>query len=76
MATYKFEEFNIEFENPETEVIFAGFNLKTGVTTADILLTVDGAKFVKTITGNTQPTSWTVEAITEWVNENLKQYEV
>lgn len=77
MATYKFEQFNVEITNPIVEVtsVIDAINQKT--CSADVLLTTDSARFGVTFSGFTYSDIWTDQDIIDWVvNVELPKYEV
>jgi hypothetical protein len=76
MATYKFEQFKIEITNPTTEVKFVNDNIIDKVCSVEILLTTDTAKFGVQLDGFTYVDTWEDADVLNWVNEELKKYEV
>jgi hypothetical protein len=77
MATYKFEQFNVEIVNPTVEVVNVAdaINLKT--CSVDVVLTTDTATFGVNLQGFTYAETWTDEEIILWVNDvELPKYVV
>ena len=77
MATYKFEQFNVEITNPTVEVVNVAdaINLKT--CSVDVVLTTDSASFGVNLQGFTYANTWTDEEIILWVNNvELPKYEI
>lgn len=77
MATYKFEQFNVEITNPTVEVVNVAdaINLKT--CSVDVVLTTDTAEFGVNLQGFTYTDTWTDEEIILWVNDvELPKYEI
>ena len=76
MAKYKFEQFNVEITNPTTEVKLVNDNIIDKVCSVEILLTTDTAKFGVQLDGFTYAETWEDADVLNWVNEELKKYEV
>jgi len=76
MATYKFEQFNVEITNPTTEVKLVNDNIVDKVCSVEILLTTDTAKFGVQLDGFTYADTWEDADVLNWVTEELKKYEV
>jgi len=76
MATYKFEQFNVEITNPTTEVKLVNDNIVDKICSVEILLTTDTAKFGVQLDGFTYADTWEDADVLNWVNEELKKYEV
>ncbi len=76
MATYKFEQFNVEITNPTTEVKLVNDNIIDKVCSVEILLTTDTAKFGVQLDGFRYAETWEDADVLNWVNEELKKYEV
>jgi hypothetical protein len=77
MATYKFEQFNVEIVNPTVKVVnvLDAINLKT--CSVDVVLTTDSATFGVNLQGFTYAETWTDEEIIIWVNDvELPKYEI
>jgi hypothetical protein len=77
MATYKFEQFNVEIVNPTVEVVNVAdaINLKT--CSVDVVLTTDTATFGVNLQGFTYAETWTDEEVILWVNDvELPKYEI
>jgi hypothetical protein len=76
MATYKFEQFNVEIITPTIEVQAVNDNIKQKVCAVDLLLTTDTAKFGVQLNGFTYAETWEDEDVYLWVENELKKYEV
>ena len=76
MATYKFEQFKVEITNPTTQVKLVNDNITDKVCSVEILLTTDSAKFGVQLDGFTYAETWEDADVLNWVNEELKKYEV
>jgi hypothetical protein len=77
MATYKFDQFNVEITNPIVEVTNVIDSIITKVCSADVLLTTDSANFGINLSGFTYQDTWSDEDIINWVNNvELPKYEV
>ena len=76
MATYKFEQFKVEITNPTTEVKLVNDNIIDKQCSVEILLTTDTAKFGVQLDGFTYVDTWEDADVLNWVNEELKKYEV
>ena len=76
MATYKFEQFNVEITNPTIEVKLVNDNIIDKQCSVEILLTTDTAKFGVILDGFTYVDTWEDVDIVNWVNLELKKYEV
>ena len=76
MATYKFEQFKVEITNPTTEVKLVNDNIIDKVCSVEIILTTDTAKFGVQLDGFTYAETWEDADVLNWVNEELKKYEV
>jgi len=76
MATYKFEQFNVEITNPTTEVKLVNDNIIDKVCSVEIILTTDTAKFGVQLDGFTYAETWEDADVLNWVTEELKKYEV
>ena len=74
--TYKFEQFKVEITNPTIEVKLVNDNIIDKVCSVEILLTTDTAKFGVQLDGFTYAETWEDADVLNWVNEELKKYEV
>lgn len=74
--TYKFEEHNVTITSTNVELVSVTFNLKSEITTAEIILNTSESSYGTFISSNIQPESWTTNALQTWVAETLKQYEI
>lgn len=73
---YKFEQFNVEIENPTVAVMAVADNLKEKECSVSILLTTETAKFGVTLDGFTYSDTWEDADVYVWVENELKKYEV
>ena len=73
---YKFEQFKVEITNPTTEVKLVNDNIIEKVCSVEIILTTDTAKFGVQLDGFTYADTWEDADVLNWVNEELKKYEV
>jgi hypothetical protein len=73
---YKFEQFNVEIDNPTVSVLAVADNLKEKQCSVSILLTTDTAKFGLTLDGFTYSDTWEDEDVYAWVENELTKYEV
>ena len=76
MATYKFEQFKVEITNPTTEVKFVNDNIIDKQCSVEILLTTDTAQFGLELYGFTYANTWEDAGVLNWVELELKKYEV
>jgi hypothetical protein len=77
MATYKFEQFNVEITNPTVTVVTVHDAIQEKVCSADVVLSVPDANFGVTFTGYTYTTDWNDQDIIDWVNNvELPKYEI
>lgn len=74
--TYKFEQFKVEITNPTIEVKLVNDNIIDKVCSVEIILTTDTAKFGVQLDGFTYAETWEDADVLNWVNEELKKYEV
>jgi hypothetical protein len=72
----KFEQFNVEIDNPTVAVLAVADNLKEKECSVSILLTTDTAKFGLTLDGFTYSDTWEDEDVYAWVENELTKYEV
>jgi uncharacterized protein YlxP (DUF503 family) len=72
----KFNQFNVEIDNPTVAVMAVADNLKEKVCSVSILLTTETAKFGVTLDGFTYVDTWEDADIYAWVDNELKKYEV
>jgi hypothetical protein len=75
---YKFEQFNIEIENPTVEIDLKTIrdNAIDKLLSVDVILTVNGLRFGVTAENMAYVDSWEDSEIEEMVTEWLKQFEV
>jgi hypothetical protein len=75
---YKFEQFNIEIENPTVEIDLKTIrdNAIDKLLSVDVILTVNGLRFGVTAENMPYVDSWGDSEIEAMVNEWLKQYEI
>ena len=77
MATYKFEQFNVEITNPTVEVVNVLDAINQKTCSVDVVLTTDTATFGVNLQGFTYAETWTDEEIILWVNDvELPKYAV
>lgn len=76
MATYKFEQFNLEIIDPVVEIVSVWDNIKTKICSVDITLTTDSASFGVNLQGFTYVDTWHDSDIEAWVSIELLKYEV
>jgi hypothetical protein len=77
MATYKFEQFNVEITNPTVEVVNVADAINQKTCSVDVVLTTDTATFGVNLQGFTYAETWTDEEIILWVNDvELPKYEI
>ena len=77
MATYKFEQFNVEITNPTVEVVNVADAINQKTCSVDVVLTTDSAEFGVNLQGFTYADTWTDEEIILWVNDvELPKYEI
>jgi hypothetical protein len=77
MATYKFEQFNVEIVNPTVEVVNVADAINAKTCSVDVVLTTDTATFGINLQGFTYAETWTDEEIILWVNDvELPKYEI
>lgn len=77
MATYKFEQFNVEIVNPTVTVTTVTDNIIDKVCTANVLLTTASTNFGVIFNGYTYTEDWNDQDIIDWVNNvELPKYEV
>jgi hypothetical protein len=77
MATYKFEQFNVEIVNPTIEVVNVADAINAKTCSVDVVLTTDTATFGVNLQGFTYAETWTDEEIILWVNDvELPKYEI
>jgi hypothetical protein len=77
MATYKFEQFNVEITNPTVEVVNVADAINQKTCSVDVVLTTDTATFGVNLQGFTYAETWKDEEIILWVNDvELPKYEI
>jgi hypothetical protein len=77
MATYKFEQFNVEIVNPTVEVVNVADAINAKTCSVDVVLTTDTSTFGVNLQGFTYTETWTDEEIILWVNDvELPKYEI
>ena len=77
MATYKFEQFNVEIVNPRVTVTTVIDNIIDKVCNATVLLTTDSTIFGVEFNGYSYTEDWNDQDIIDWVNNvELPKYEV
>jgi hypothetical protein len=73
--TYKFEQFNVEIENPNVTVTGVFDNIKEKTCNVSLLLETDSAKFGVTLSGFEYSDTWEDDDIYAWVANELVNYE-
>ena len=77
MATYKFEQFNVEIINPTVTVTIVTDDIINRVCSASVLLTTASTIFGVDFYGYTYTSDWNDQDIIDWVNNvELPKYEV
>jgi hypothetical protein len=77
MATYKFEQFNVEITNPTVKVVNVADAINEKTCSVDVVLTTDTATFGVNLQGFTYAETWTDEEVILWVNDvELPKYEI
>lgn len=77
MATYKFEQFNVEITNPTVEVTNVTDAINQKTCSVDVTLETATATFGVSFSGFKYTETWTDEEIILWVNNvELPKYEV
>ena len=76
MATYKFEQFNVEIVNPTIQVITIHDTIAQKTCAVDVLLSTPDANFGVTLAGFTYTTDWNDAEVEAWTLVELQQYEV
>ena len=76
MATYRFEQFNVDITNPQVEVVNVSDSIQDKTCNVSIVLTTDTAKFGVDLSGFTYVDSWEDVDIISWVNSELVQFEI
>jgi hypothetical protein len=77
MATYRFEQFNVEIVNPTVEVVNVLDAINAKTCSVNVVLTTDTATFGVNLQGFTYAETWTDEEVILWVNDvELPKYEI
>lgn len=77
MATYKFEQFNVEIVNPTVIITTVIDDIINKTCTANVLLTTTSANFGVDFSGYTYASDWNDQDIIDWVNNvELPKYQV
>lgn len=77
MATYKFEQFNVEIVNPTVTITTVTDNIIDKVCSAAVILKTTTANFGINFDGYTYTEDWNDQDIINWVNNvELPKYEV
>ena len=73
---YKFEQWNVEIDNPTIEVsnVTDSINLKT--CNVDVILSTEDATFGVNFQGFSYENDWTDSEILAWIEIELQKYEV
>ena len=76
MATYKFEQFNVEIINPSVDIIGVK-DYMNGTCSVDVKLTTESASFGVNLSGFTYDNNtWEDADIIAWVNVKLQEYKL
>ena len=73
---YRFEQFNVEIDNPVVEVVSVADAINLKRCSVDVLLTTDSAEFGVNLQGFTYEETWEDSDIEAWVTIELQKYEV
>ena len=76
MATYRFEQFNVNITNPSVEVVSVNDKITDKRCDVNIKLTTDSAEFGVNLSGFTYADTWEDADILAWVNTELAKYSV
>jgi hypothetical protein len=76
MATYRFEQFNVEIVNPTIEVITIHDTIAQKTCAVDVLLSTPTANFGVTLNGFTYTSDWNDTEVEIWTLVELQKYEV
>jgi hypothetical protein len=76
MATYKFEQFNVEIVNPTVKVVNVADAINQKTCSVDVVLTTETANFGVTLDGFTYVSDWNDEEVEVWTLVELQKYEV
>ena len=76
MATYKFDQFNVEIVDPTVEVITIHDTIAQKTCAVDVLLSTPTANFGVTLNGFTYTTDWNDEEVKIWTMVELQKYAV
>lgn len=76
MATYKFEQFNVEIVNPTIQVITIHDTIAQKTCAVDVLLATPTANFGVTLSGFTYVSDWNDAEVEMWTFVELQKYEV
>jgi hypothetical protein len=76
MATYKFEQFNVEIVDPTIELITIHDTIAQKTCDVDVFLSTPTANFGVTLNGFTYTTDWNDEEVEIWTMVELQKYAV
>jgi hypothetical protein len=76
MATYKFEQFNLEIVDPIILMVAVHDNVLDHTCKVDLELTADGASFGVTLSGFSYSADWSDDEVRIWAFTELEKYEV
>jgi hypothetical protein len=76
MATYKFDQFNVEIVDPTVEVITIHDTIAQNTCAVDVLLSTPTANFGVTLSGFTYSEDWNDEEVEIWTMVELQKYAV
>lgn len=74
MATYKFEQFNLEIVDPTINVLHILDSIRSKTCSVDLLLTTDDAEFGITLNGFSYLDTWEDIDIINWVNTEIDKF--
>lgn len=74
MATYKFEQFNLEIIDPTISVLHILDSIRSKTCSVDLLLTTDSAEFGITLNGFSYLNTWEDTDIINWVNTEIDKF--
>jgi hypothetical protein len=73
---YKFEQFNVEIDNPTIEVVKVSDDIKEKTCAVLVFLTTDSTRFGVDLDGFTYSDTWEDADVYAWVESELEKYKV
>jgi hypothetical protein len=73
---YKFEQFNVEIDNPTIEVSHVTDSINLKMCNVDVILRTETATFGVNLQGFNYENDWTDAEVLAWVEIELQKYEV